>query len=41
MAETAKAVASVAELRGERLDEPAYASAARALGDALRAALTQ
>ncbi|BAC73261.1 hypothetical protein AQJ43_23575 [Streptomyces avermitilis] len=34
-------VASVAELRGERLNEPIYAPAVRALEEALRAALSQ
>ncbi|MFI0905323.1 hypothetical protein ACH4TE_17510 [Streptomyces sioyaensis] len=41
LAGTVKEVASVAELRGERLNEPTYAPAARALEEALRAALTQ
>ncbi|MGW1801519.1 hypothetical protein ACWCQN_37790 [Streptomyces sp. NPDC001984] len=39
LAGAVKDVASVAELRGERLSEPVYGPAARALEEALRAAL--
>ncbi|MGW3982425.1 hypothetical protein [Streptomyces mirabilis] len=39
LADTVKDVASVAELRGERLSEPVYGPAARALEEALRASL--
>ncbi|NEA61207.1 hypothetical protein [Streptomyces sp. SID12488] len=41
LAGAVKEVASVAELRGERLSEPAYGPAARALEEALRMALSQ
>ncbi|WP_159104203.1 hypothetical protein [Streptomyces sp. CdTB01] len=41
LAGSVREVASVAELRGERLNEPAYAPAARALERALREALSQ
>jgi hypothetical protein len=41
LAGSVKEVASVAELRGERLSEPTYAPAARALEQALRGALSQ
>ncbi|MFG3204830.1 hypothetical protein [Streptomyces sp. NPDC048192] len=41
LADAVKDVASVAELRGERLSEPMYAPAARALEKALREALSQ
>lgn len=39
LADSVKDVAHVAELRGERLTEPSYGPAARALGEALRTAL--
>ncbi|MFE9063231.1 hypothetical protein [Streptomyces violaceusniger] len=41
LAGSVKEVVSVAELRGERLSEPTYAPAARALEKALREALSQ
>jgi CTP:molybdopterin cytidylyltransferase MocA len=41
LARAVKDVASVAELRGERLSEPVYGPAARALEEALRTALSQ
>ncbi|MGW7261565.1 hypothetical protein [Streptomyces sp. NPDC054834] len=41
LASAVRDVASVAELRGERLNEPSYGPAARALETALREALSQ
>ncbi|MFF8531015.1 hypothetical protein ACF07B_03320 [Streptomyces sp. NPDC015532] len=41
LADAVDDVSRVAELRGERLTEPAYATAARALEEALRGALRQ
>lgn len=41
LADAVNGVSSVAEMRGERLNEPVFATAARAFEEALRGALRQ